>query len=96
MAKTTEIFYERIFDFILLTAMDYIQLASPEGCQGLSSQVQMQIQNDLQTSLKIMIETLNQRIVVNESVTTDVLKLARNMKTDNIKQIKKIFIFLRE
>jgi len=24
MAKTTEIFYERIFDFILLTAMDYI------------------------------------------------------------------------
>jgi hypothetical protein len=43
-----------------------------------------------------MIETLNARIVVDESVTTDVLKLARAIKTENIKQIKKIFIFLRE
>jgi hypothetical protein len=43
-----------------------------------------------------MIETLNARIVVDESVTTDVLKLARAIKTENIKQIKKIFIFLRD
>jgi len=43
-----------------------------------------------------LIETLANRILVDESVTTDVLKIARCLNKNHIKQIHKLFIYLRE
>jgi hypothetical protein len=47
-------------------------------------------------SIKKTIEALHSRIVVEESVTTDILKLARSLKTEHFSHIKKIFLYLRE
>ena len=91
--------YERMFEFVLTTVLDYITVVftdDPDIHPNLDSQIAV-----LQ-SIKHVLETLNNKIMIREgntvrdSITSDLIKVSRSIRSSEIQLLKKIFIFLRE
>jgi hypothetical protein len=86
-------------EFVLTTLLDYISIVFNDDAEFPSS---IESQTSVLQSIKFIIETLNNRVVIREgntikeSITSELLKLQRSIRPDNIQLFKKIFIFLRE